>query len=211
MLDPPDAAVALTQAGFLWVQLDGTQFFLKEATPGQLDALKASRSRNLSVQAAKKALRASALLTELQLDLNTLPSAAGSESVRARPVSSPAALTSPSNLAIVPFIKTVKPETEIPPSSDATFSLPRPRVSPALAAWYRNAWHRVTHAVAVIPLAFMYVALLYSMLGFAYLAAHPELLVQAAFSLLDLIPNYAAFASEAMWTQVKVELTARFR
>ena len=212
MLDPPEAAAALTQAGCLLVQLDGMQFYLKNATASQLEALRLSRSRHLSVQAAKKALRASALLSELQLDLGSLPSGSASTQVCKAPdrTQDPAPVPH-GNLAIVPFIKTVKPETEIPPSAGFTSRSLGRAVPHSLAAWYTAAWQRAVQALALLPLAFMYVALLYSALGFVYLAAHPELLVQAAFGLLDLIPNYAAFASEAMWSQLKIELAARFR
>ena len=210
MIDPPDAAVAFTHAGLMWVQFEGHQFFLKDATSVQLDALRASRSRNLAVQAAKKALRASALLSELQLDLNALPLSTAPQQVPSLPSDKVQAKPPSGSLAIVPFIRTVKPETEIPPTSGLS-AHPWPSVPFSLSTWYRKAWSRGVRVFSLMPLALMYIALIYSVLGFAYLSAHPELLVQAAFGVLDLVPNYAAFATEAMWTQVKIELAARFR
>ncbi len=45
----------------------------------------------------------------------------------------------------------------------------------------------------------------------AFLARNPELLVIGAFKMLDLVPQYASYASERMANQVAEEVRARFR
>ena len=214
MIDPHAAVQTLTHAALLWVPLDSSSCFLSDATPAQLDAIRASRSRNPTVQAAKKALRATALLEELKVDLDGLPSVgAAPAALRAAPAKAPAASPSdPASLAIVPFIKTVRPETVV----DNAQAMHRPvharfKLPASFPQLYRKAFERAVNIMAFLPLALVYVGLFYTLLGFAYLAAHPELLVRAAFSLLDAIPNYTAFATEQMWNQVKLEMADRFR
>ena len=53
--------------------------------------------------------------------------------------------------------------------------------------------------------------MLYFGIALLYLLAHPELWVKAVFMAGDALPNYMVYASEAMWSQARIELTARLR
>ena len=56
----------------------------------------------------------------------------------------------------------------------------------------------------------IYIGAVYLAFVLAYVTAKPELWVKTIFLLLDAVPNYFNYASEAMWTQFKGELALRF-
>ena len=47
--------------------------------------------------------------------------------------------------------------------------------------------------------------------GMAFLAKNPEMLVVWAFKLLDLVPQYASYASERISIHIATEVSNRFR
>ena len=91
-------------------------------------------------------------------------------------------------------------------TSEATFKTLLPRL---LRARYGAAFRAILTFLLYVPLALLYISCLYTALGLGYLASHPNLLVTAAFDLLDAVPNCANFVAESMRHQLKLELGLR--
>ena len=224
MIDPQEAAGILTHAGCTLVQLDGQSFYLMGATARQLESIKNSRARHPSIAAARKALRLGQLLTELKQDLDGLPhcskpgaAAEEKDSHKSKPKVDDG---DPTKLALVPYVKTVPLDEAAEYDDDLKKKKPPAAAARALrnaaaffapyARLYGACLRLVVTALAYAPLITLYVGVLYFGFGLLYLLMHPALLVKAMFSLLDVVPNYANYAAESMWQQMKTELALRF-
>jgi hypothetical protein len=76
---------------------------------------------------------------------------------------------------------------------------------------YWAALRFVLRGAMLIPLILHIVLGIYFLLGVIHLARNPEVVVTITFGLLDLIPNYAAYAGERITAQVQIEIAKRFR
>ena len=138
---------------------------------------------------------------------------------QAQPASPAAAAPAAERFAVVPYIPS-QPKMEIQaapapvarsPPAPATFDFNmkslvmqfiRPYVWPVMMILKLSWWLPI---LVHIFLGFHLVC------GMAFLAKNPEMLVVWAFKLLDLVPQYASYASERISSQIATEVSNRFR
>ena len=74
---------------------------------------------------------------------------------------------------------------------------------------YFKAFSTVKAFLVFLPLALIYLGLMYAFLALLYLLIKPSTLVTAVFSTFDTAPNYAAYSADQLGAQLKVEMSAR--
>ncbi len=62
-----------------------------------------------------------------------------------------------------------------------------------------------------LPLALHALFVLYMAMAGWHVVQHPELIVQLAFGILDLVPNYASYGTERITSQISIEVAKLFR
>ena len=207
-----------TEAFLLPVPLDSGTVILGNASSAQRAAILTNKGRSPQVSLAKKVLRLEGLVQEIEKELQALggskPDVRG-KVTKKRPDGV--------GLEIVPFVRSVPPEaapaTE-PLDERASTAAVETTENPALTMMQKT-YHffaphlwiaaRVVKVAMHAPIILIYIGMLYGLIGFFYVLAHPELWIKAGFAALDLLPNYAEYMMTAMANQVKEELSIRFR
>ena len=221
-MDPPAAAAALSEAGFLLAPLRTGHTLVAQLSATEAADLRRSSARIGSVlYAGKKYLAAQAALGELREALDRLPA----QSPEQLPAAQPSASVSQA-LALIPLVPTLRPpRTAL--TSRPTF-LPETQLVPSYIA-YRcrlgiRAYFEQPAARYIIfgyrtlgwLLWYLQLVVLAALLFFLttaalHLLANPDELVPLGFSILDAVPSFVGYAGERVWNRTKIEARARWR
>jgi hypothetical protein len=80
-------------------------------------------------------------------------------------------------------------------------------IYPAVLLWILL----MCRAFRIVPGVLFTITVTYMFFMIGYLVWHPEVVAKGFFAILDMIPNYAAYATKAIADQVAIEITARLR
>ena len=68
---------------------------------------------------------------------------------------------------------------------------------------------RLVWLLSYLPLLLMYALQIYLALLVGYALSHPEIIIKAAFALIDAVPNYTNFVLNRLYEQLALEVEAR--
>lgn len=184
---------------------------MSDLTTEELTELKNGRSRHPLVCSAKRALKLSGELLEIEAQLDAhAPRQPGTQPIL-QGATAPA-----SQLALVPVVRTANPTARLP--GDASTPLAN-----IVTQWYRDtarspSGRALLHVMALItwvlswaPVGMIYLVLFYVLICVVYVLMHPGLLIVALFKMLDAMPQYANFVAESLVEQIKFEMRQRLR
>jgi len=192
---------------------------LRDLQEPELEWLRLSKGKSGNLSTGRKALKVMAGIRELGEDL----ARAGHGAAAAEAATPPAR-----DLALVPYTprRVVRPH-----SGDGEAGAPRLGFSAVVETAPRAEWYwEYSKAVGMtmfelwgpwvavalwvmrrLPGLVFLVVSVYTTFMVGYLVAHPELVVKGLFALLDLVPQYASYATGQIAQQFQIELAARLR
>ena len=222
IIDPGRGLDIITQLSLMPVPTPSGATTLFDATSEQLEHIKTSKGREPALAVARKTLK---LMTELEdlIKEATGKGLVGNKCVWRGNIKAETAGNVENKLAIVPYIRTVSPKetTGAVPAPTAAASDWHQRGAPL--SWlkylrdtntgkqYEAAFFRLTWLLSYLPLILIYSLQIYIALLVGYTLSHPEIVVKAAFALLDAVPNYTNFVTQRLYEQLVREVEARLR
>jgi hypothetical protein len=224
-MDASHASNIVAAANSVTIRIDGARVPISSLTPAQLDLVRTCRARTGTWAFARRYLKAQEELRAVEKLQRSLP-AASLLDVQAPELEHAAEMSSPSaplrdSLALVPFIPTAPPNTPVHAShSDHDLSAWLSHALHAYLAFCSTSWAWTAYKVVLrclwrlvlyIPLVAMWMLLCYFLLAVCFVLSHPEVLVSAAFKLLDSVPSYTKWVGERLFEQLSLELTDRLR
>jgi hypothetical protein len=213
----------LTQAGMMTVVVPGGPVELNRASEEQLEYIRSTRSKSGTMAVARKALKAMGLIGELKIELE-----------KAGMMSEAAPIRAQSETQIVPFRALARPvvveaahvqqeaggkQTKVdepliggrPWAEIEVMTKGLLRQHRRALAPYMWAGKLIKFLIWFFPLCMIYGGVFYGLCCIGYILAKPQIVVSMVFNLVDAIPNYASYASAAMFEQLKIELRERLR
>ena len=199
---------------------------LADTQEPELEWLRLSKGKTGNLNTGRKVLKLMSAIKELGDEL-TRTGQGSATNVQER-VTTDLVLPTTRDLALVPYTprRVLRPQSA---DTDVAFSCPRPSVpvqetsggdwywqySKAVGTTLFELWAPWV-AVALwvmrrLPGCIFVVTSLYVAFMVGYLVAHPELVVKGLFGLLDLVPQYASYATNQIANQFQIELAARLR
>jgi len=230
-MDAVRAQAVIQAAGEIYVSTPGGPLPLCSFGPEEMEWLLKTTGQSQELKAARKAAKVMKDIVALDVQLKGLSALrAGSSTILAsRTAGTSTARTSTSvrsqQLALVPFIPAQSAFAAAGPAGSVEAerqnrqrAIKKNDGGGPLPAWmhdtmmpYVKFWTRLSRVVVMLPFLFHAVLCLYLILGLVYLVKHPELLVVWGFRCLDLVPEYASYASTRIMEQLAIEVAQRFR
>ena len=215
-MDPERARKLFEQAAVFSVQTSSGLAELYRLTPDQESFVKQSTKRSDTLMLAKKYIKAADAVEELEKALSAFPgldSSLAPVPIQRQP--QPYQVRGPGNGQIVPYIP-VAPARYQRAACRQEWGLDWFNLNVAvqrICAWRVWGWYWFALKTLIVILAFAPLLILVAftvqvVAAVLYVAAHPELMIKASFSIAQFFPNLAAQAVNNMADQYVAELTS---
>lgn len=212
-------------SGILLTGPDGT-YPLSAFNAERADWLGGTKGMSQELKAARLVRKLLMEIETLNAKLKAMGLVKKQAPAAAAPQPAPAAVdVAQKQLALVPYVPSEAPRAK-PPAKKKEFENETAQkpwkmddfiVANIITVALDFVWPYVFYAkvawriATFLPLALHALFILYVAMAGWHVAQHPELIVQFAFGILDLVPNYASYATERVTSQISIEVAKRFR
>ena len=208
-MDVNQTTDAIRAANDLIIPAPGGARRLRDLGETDLQWLAETRGKSPALVAGRRALKVKRLIDSLIEDLQRTGAAAPPQEPRFAPT---APRVQQDQLSIVPFVSTQAPDPPLPRPPlrrPAAFSLP-PWVAELIAPYRKWLWLLITF-LKWSPCLVHALLTFWLVMALWYIASNPGVIVTGSFAVIDLVPNYMAFVSNAMYDQARIEVKTRLR